>query len=518
MRKILLRVLLLCMAICATLCAFSACGDNGNSNNPLSQSQSQTGMGDNSQTRPEGTKELKVTTNIPEGATVSGSGYYKYNDNIHATAQIKDGYMFLGWYVNDDDCVSNQTEYNGKMWNQDVEFSAKVIKIPEDITPSAAQQGTNKNYTLTVETIDANYGLVSLDDQNNQEKYTASYRQGQSFKVLAYSKTSDRFVGWYGLSGELITTNATFTMTMPYFDYMLVAVWDNIANLDEKLSTLNEQFNAEADAKNFEYEQIDGKNEYAIIAYNGNRTSVSIPSTYNGKPVSEIGEYCFNDDYWSDDGHIVNIIIPDSVKGIRDGAFSMCFFLENIIVDANNTNYSSLNGILYNKNKTELIEVPKCIQTVALPSTVTSMDESAFNAFANGNDLNSITVENGNSKYHSNGNCLIETASKTLILGCCNSVIPSDGSVTSIGASAFLGCESLRNITIPNSVTSIGSGAFAYCYLLDNVIFSNTSGWRVSYDSDMWDATELLSSDLANKSTAAQYLKRDYSSYYWKRG
>ncbi|GEM_PF-6444314 len=496
MKKLLLKILVLCMAICAVLCVFTACGGQ-NSSTPSSQSQ--TGTGVNSGTRPEGTKELKVTTNIPEGATVSGSGYYKYNDNIHATAQIKDGYMFLGWYVNDDDCVSNQTVYNGKMWNQDVEFSAKVIKIPENITPSVAQQGTNKNYMLTVETVDANYGLVSLDDQSNQEKYTAPYRQGQSFKVLAYSKTSDRFVGWYGLSGELITTNATFTMTMPYFDYMLVAVWDNIANLNEKLNTLNEQFNAEADAQNFEYEKIAGKDEYAVIGYNGNRTAVSVPSSYNGKPVTSIGRTAFSSCI-----RLSEITIPNSVTNIGIAAFEDCISLRKITIP-NSVISIGDDAFLGCSRLTGII----------IGNSVTSIGSYAFNMCSG---LTSIAVASGNTKYHSNGNCLIETASKTLILGCKNSVIPSDGSVTSIGRGAFSGCSSLTSIAIPNSVTSIGRGAFSGCSSLTSVTFVNASGWKASIYSDMSYSALLSSSDLSNTSTAAQYLKSDYSDRYWKRG
>ena len=83
--------------------------------------------------------------------------------------------------------------------------------------------------------------------------------------------------------------------------------------------------------------------------------------------------------------------------------------------------------------------------------------------------LAKITVAEGNPVYHSKGNCLIETATKTLISGCQNSVIPTDGSVTSIGSYAFHGCSSLAEITIPDSVTSIGWGAFYGCSSLTEV-------------------------------------------------
>ena len=87
------------------------------------------------------------------------------------------------------------------------------------------------------------------------------------------------------------------------------------------------------------------------------------------------------------------------------------------------------------------------------------------------------------------GNCLIETANKTLVLGCKNSVIPTDGSVTSISRSAFYGCTGLTSITIPNSITSIGSHAFYKCTNLTSITFDGTvEQWNaISKDSD-WDS------------------------------
>lgn len=70
-------------------------------------------------------------------------------------------------------------------------------------------------------------------------------------------------------------------------------------------------------------------------------------------------------------------------------------------------------------------------------------------------------------------NCLIETKSKTLIAGCKNSIIPDDGSVTSIGEYAFDQCGWLGYFTIPKSVTFIEKYAFTYCNF-NEIKFSGT--------------------------------------------
>ena len=107
------------------------------------------------------------------------------------------------------------------------------------------------------------------------------------------------------------------------------------------------------------------------------------------------------------------------------------------------------------------------LTSITIPNSVTSIGADAFRGC---NGLTTIIVEKGNAKYHSDGNCLIETESKTMIAGCKTSVIPNDGSVTSIGEYTFIDCTSLTNITIPNSVTSIGAGAFSGCNGLTTII------------------------------------------------
>ena len=109
------------------------------------------------------------------------------------------------------------------------------------------------------------------------------------------------------------------------------------------------------------------------------------------------------------------------------------------------------------------------LTSVTIGSGVTSIGDNAFRGCSG---LTTITVSKGNSTYHSASNCVIKTADKVLVLGCQNSVIPSDGSVTSIGDWAFRGCSGSTSVTIPDSVTSIGIGAFYGCSNLAEVRYT----------------------------------------------
>ncbi len=85
--------------------------------------------------------------------------------------------------------------------------------------------------------------------------------------------------------------------------------------------------------------------------------------------------------------------------------------------------------------------------------------------------LESIVIDDKNAYYQSINNCIIEKQTKTLIAGCNNSVIPSDGSVTSIASYAFMGCDGLQNLIIPDSITEIKTDAFVSCNGIVSVTF-----------------------------------------------
>ena len=107
--------------------------------------------------------------------------------------------------------------------------------------------------------------------------------------------------------------------------------------------------------------------------------------------------------------------------------------------------------------------------SITIPESVVFIGEGALST----ENMISMVVDPGNAVYSSSGNCIIEMATGTLIAGCKASVIPDDGSVTAIGAGAFVRC-SPTSIAIPDSVTTIGTIAFAESDL-ENITFGKNS-------------------------------------------
>ncbi len=190
--------------------------------------------------------------------------------------------------------------------------------------------------------------------------------------------------------------------------------------------------------------------DYAFYGCSG-LTSIVIPDG-----VTTIEDYVFSDCL-----RLTSVVIPDSVTTIGDDAFSDCLRLTSVVIPDSVTSIGEW-------------AFSDCLRltSIVIPDGVTSIGDRAF---SNCRGLTSLTVTSGNTKYHSAGNCLIETASKTLIAGCKNSVIPTDGSVTSIGERAFSNCNGLTSIVIPNSVTVIGNAAFFRCRELTVVTFEGTT-------------------------------------------
>lgn len=161
-----------------------------------------------------------------------------------------------------------------------------------------------------------------------------------------------------------------------------------------------------------------------------NIESITIPTG-----VIDIGNQAFYDCR-----ALIEITIPDGVTSIGSSAFGYCTKLVNINVDQNNPNYCSVNGNLFNKDKTTLIQyaVGKPDSSYIIPNTVTSI---AGDSFGNGKNLESITIPAG---------------------------------IMNIDYFTFAFCSKLTNIYIPSSITSISYNVFDGCDNFTDVYYTGT--------------------------------------------
>ena len=157
-------------------------------------------------------------------------------------------------------------------------------------------------------------------------------------------------------------------------------------------------------------------------------------------------------------GSLTSVTIPASVIDIRSAAFSDCSSLENIAVDGKNMYYISVDGVLFNKNRTTLVTYPSGKKGTAytIPKGVTSIGANAFSYCRN---LIDVTIPEN-----------VTSIGGDAFNGCSNLVsVTIPKSVTSIGSSAFENCSNLTNVTIPENVTSIEWGTFYGCKSLTGV-------------------------------------------------
>lgn len=177
-------------------------------------------------------------------------------------------------------------------------------------------------------------------------------------------------------------------------------------------------------------------------------TSITIPAG-----VKTIGEGAFSG------SGLTSITIPNSVETIENGAFdgtnltsvfipqnvyfdsapfSNCKKMQEITVSADNPYFTSIDGVLFGKDKKKLIQYPagKTGNAYIVPTGVTHIGNKAF-------------------------------------YGCALSSIVLPNSLEEIGYDAFCHCEKLTGITLPNSVKEIGSGAFMSCFELTTINIPN---------------------------------------------
>ncbi len=206
------------------------------------------------------------------------------------------------------------------------------------------------------------------------------------------------------------------------------------------------------------FELNDDGESYSVTAYIGEYTDkLSIPSKYNGLPVTKIARFAFEHN-----DNIGALFIPATIKEIDERAFYNCDYLKSFSVSSKSKYFSAIDGVLFNKDQTKLVRYPdnKKGSSYTIPDGVKHIASHAFEASAP------------------------------------DKVILSEG-VLSIGESAFAH-SGIEEIVFSDTVTEIGKEAFGYCGSLE-VVELSASIAEISSDA-FWDCDKISSYSVASGS------------------
>lgn len=191
--------------------------------------------------------------------------------------------------------------------------------------------------------------------------------------------------------------------------------------------------------------------------------------------------------------------LPSTLTDFGEYSFEICTGLESITVAAGNNNYVAEDGILYNKNKTELVLFPsgKDVDEFTVPSSVTTLGEYAFDynqhivtvslpaaltslggepPFYKAAVLEHIVIDENNSKYMSEDDIIYSKDGKTVYRRATASSVTEvtfPDTVKTVNDYSLCDAYNLEEVTIPSSVTRVGYSAFDECPNLKKITVYN---------------------------------------------
>ncbi len=377
----------------------------------------------------------------------------------------KDGHRFLGWYL-------NNIEYN---------FT----------TPITGNLVLEAKWEVEITTCN-----VTFNPNNETESTITEVDSGSTVTEPADPiKTDSGFLGWYDEDGNLFDFTTTINS-----DITLHAEW-------------TEDFTCEINGN---------ETAFTITGYTGDATNTNIvlPKSYNGKPVTAIGDSAF-----SDCMEVESVVIPNTVTSIGDFAFCYCYSLENIEIPDSVTSigiqafgsciFTTINipssvesmggGIFYDCwNLTTIYcnaipnenwdddwlddrypEVVWGFDMVDLFDYELNQDGESYNITNTKSDINWNLIEEVTLPTQYNGKPITEIFNYTFEGSGIKSVIIPEG-YTHISSDAFIYCHDLESITIPSTVTE--ECGFTDCENLKTIYcYADTTDWdenwnQVGYD------------------------------------
>ena len=155
---------------------------------------------------------------------------------------------------------------------------------------------------------------------------------------------------------------------------------------------------------------------------------------------------------------VKEIKISKTLKNINENSFSMCDSIEGFTVDGENTDFKSVNGVLFSKDGTKLIRYPvaKKVSSYTIPEGVTSIEKHAFDRCST---LKSITIPK-----------TVNKIGAFAFRRCTNlESIEIPNGVTKLEGETFSSCSKLRTVTLPDSIKTFGEGEFQNCTILMSI-------------------------------------------------
>lgn len=370
------------------------------------------------------------------------------------------------------------------------EMYAEEVEAISGFTRASGTCGENLTWELVESTgVLTISGVGEMTDYNGYSNYAPWYAYRDSIQtVIVESGVSSIGSSTFYYCGKLtsvsipegvesVGSNAfrrctsleslNIPSTLTGFDYYVFSSCPKLATAGEVGSGANIEFawTGEIPEKAFAYSSLQSitlpSNIHTIEAeafYGSDLNSMTIPET-----VTTLKESAFQ---YSE---VTTIHISSSVTSIGESILASCYELESITVDSNNPYFSHENGILFSKDKTELLQYPAGIEreSYTMPNSVERIASYAFSGCTHIKEL-----------HLSNALKTIGERAFSYCIGLTSIDLPS--SVTTIGSNAFNECESLASVTIPDSVVEMDWGVFNYCDLLDSAGPIN-SGSAIEY-------------------------------------